>query len=161
MLPTFWSGTDTPRIDIAWTEKGIRQMKPLAAMILLGALGTVCGPVVGQLADPPLEWLTNLSAISVMAVGVWYLMTRTLPAMRDELTTARREYLAAVESARKGFTETLDRMSDRHERWENQRHLDSENLNKVLTDLQVNCAAVHATKQREIERDSRKHPGGT
>lgn len=124
-------------------------MKGIAYLIVSGAVGPLAWPVLSQVIDPPPQWLTDLSGVAVMAVGLWYLLTKTIPDMRSELTNARREYLESVHVARVAFNETLDKMAERHERWENQRHADSEVLRATLADMSKNCVEVHAIRRRE------------
>jgi hypothetical protein len=75
---------------------------------------------------PFLSEAVHGSAIALMGWALWYMMAKERP----------RE--------RKQFTETLDGLSARHERWEHQRHEDSEKLSDTLLKLSENCAEARA-----------------
>ena len=88
-------------------------------------LGSGVGMVIGQITpDAVSPWATGSAAAVAVSVLAW-LLTRTIPQMQRD------------------FRETLDNISDRHERWETVRHQDSAELNATLRSLSRTCSAVH------------------
>jgi hypothetical protein len=77
--------------------------------------------------------LASGGAVGVLGWSVWYAYMKILPKQQET------------------FTKTLDDMAsrferiqvdqgERHERWENARHMDSEKISDALQALAVNCA---------------------
>jgi membrane protein YqaA with SNARE-associated domain len=86
---------------------------------------------LGQAAPDPLTpWATG-SAAAVLGCVVGWLLTRTIPQMQQN------------------YQETLDRMAERHERWEQTRHADSMALNETLRNMSATCAKVHELERAE------------
>ena len=76
-------------------------------------------------------------ALGILTWACWYLMARELPRHR------------------KGFTESLDKICERHERWENIRHEDSQDLRSAIDSLRVNCATARQEFQQQSEPETK------
>lgn len=101
-------------------------MKMLALMTMVSGLGVFVGQA---LPEPITPWVTSSAAVTLSLVVGWLLM-RTIPSLMATIAESRAE----LNAARATFQATLDRMGDRHERWETLRHEDSEGLQKALRD---------------------------
>lgn len=91
----------------------------LIATVLL----TIIMPLADSVVDGPWSLLVQLPAFAALCWFLWHLVSKAIPAQQER------------------FTKTLDGMAERHERWENDRHGDSERLTECLTQLRENCAA--------------------
>lgn len=109
---------------------------PLAAVLAI--FGTAAEGMGGL---PYAEIIGNGGALVVLAWVVWYLISRQLPAERQ----ARKE-------TREDFRLTLDKVVERHDRWEEQRHEDSKRLNETLQSMQSNCAQSRTQMLQLAER---------
>ena len=79
-------------------------------------------------------------ALGVLGWACWYLLCRHLP----------RE--------RKDFSQSLDKICERHERWENVRHEDSQDLRTAIDGLRTNCAAVQERLQTQDDSPGIRRP---
>ncbi len=112
-----------------------RVMLPLA--LTMGLLGQA------EAASPSFPFSDTIlqgGALAVLAWLAWHLVTKEMPA------------------ARKAFTATLDSMAKRHERWETQRHEDSQKIETALNNLAVTCAETRSTMVKG-KRDGSKIQG--
>lgn len=91
------------------------------------------------------------SAVAILGWVAYYLLTKTVPDLRK-----------SMEEQQSKFSATLDRLCDRHERWEEARHADSAKLDETLREnsqradgalraLAENCAAARADFQQDRE----------
>lgn len=99
-------------------------------------------------AAPATPWVQDgmqFSALALMGWALWYLLSKEMPKKREDFNEA-------ITAQRISFTETLDKMSERHDRWETLRHQDSEKLDSTLRNLTENCAATRTMSQSEIRR---------
>jgi len=93
-------------------------------------LSSAVGVLLAQQAPEPFTpWATGSAAVTLGCVTAW-LLTRTIPQMMRD------------------HKDTLDAISDRHERWERIRHEDSTELNSTLRGLSATCARVHHIEER-------------
>lgn len=97
------------------------------------------------------SWLEGGATVVVSGLLV-LIVTKIIPsAYKDhqaQLKEQRDQHIAAQERMQAAFTATLDKMAERHDRWENQRHSDSEGITEALDRLATNCQeARHGFQQ--------------
>lgn len=92
-------------------------------------MADLCGTAIAQAAPDIGPW-AQLGAVGVMGVAFIYLLTVALPKLQAN------------------FTDTLDRMTERHDKWEVQRHTDSERFHDAIRALTENCARANAANPR-------------
>ena len=113
-------------------------------VLLFAVAATATVPLVGQ-ASPEPAWvvgLGHLGGLGVLGWAVWYLLTKTVP---DQQRTFRK----SLESIQESHLQTLDTITERHERWEESRHRDSEQLNTALREMSAQCAVVQAESHQD------------
>lgn len=114
-------------------------MKRLAVLTLISSVGLL----IGESAPRPIDaWATG-SAAAAFGLVVSWLLGRTIPSLLSLIKETRKELIAAQEV----YHAALDDMADRHERWEKQRHEDSNRLSDTLRDLSGTCARNQAWQQ--------------
>lgn len=111
----------------------VRMGSLLTVSLGMFLLGQTEGPAN---AVPYGDLMASGGALGILGWAVFYTLTRLVPADRAQNAAT----LASLQSQ---YTATLDKMAERHERWEAIRHSDSEALRTALVDLTVNCARVH------------------
>jgi hypothetical protein len=72
----------------------------------------------------PEPWFVRLGAMGGLLFALFYLLKVHLPG-KDKM-----------------FTDSIDKLTERHDRWERLRHEDSQELTNTLNDLRANCIAV-------------------
>jgi hypothetical protein len=81
-----------------------------------------------EFAPDSIPWSDHImqgGALTILGWACWYLLCKHLP----------RE--------RKDFSDSLDKICERHERWETTRHQDSQSLREAIDAMRTNCATVH------------------
>lgn len=99
-------------------------------VIVSAALAAVI-PLLGEVVDGPWALLGQVPAVGALVWVLWHLLTKTLPAQQES------------------FRASLTDMAERHERWETQRHADSQQLTDTLGQLREHCAGHIAARERE------------
>ncbi len=79
-------------------------------------------------------------ALVVLAYAVWHAYKVEIPGMRKELREDRVLYNANLDSMAARHERMETEICDRHERWEAQRHEDSDKLESALSNLALTCA---------------------
>lgn len=88
--------------------------------LLFGSLMLLAAETTTAATPPMFNTASQITALSVLAAVVWYLLTKTIPRLS------------------KTFTDTLNTLCERWDRWEKTRHDDSEELNRTLRELAAN-----------------------
>lgn len=118
-------------------------MTGMKLVFLIATTATITAPFAAAVAPDP-TWLTGigqLGALGVLGWACWHLLTKTVPSQQET-------FRESLESVQESHARTLDTIADRHERWEELRHKDSERLDATMQQMAVQCAAVQ-TKMRQ------------
>lgn len=102
--------------------------------------------LIGQVTPEPLSGWANLTAAAMLGVATLYLLTKYLPSRDKQLTDQAIAFTSTTVEQAKAFTATtieqakvftgvVDRLADRHDRWEQLRHEDQQRLDATLRDL--------------------------
>jgi len=111
-------------------------MRPEAITIGIGIVAMLLGQATEITAPAELGWIGQIvqgGATALLVWMLWHVFNKLLPAQQEQL-----------KEQQKAYSETLDRIMDRHDKWEIQRHADSERLDSTLTQLRVTCARTQA-----------------
>ena len=120
------------------------------AMLILGEVDAVSS------VFPYAELVLHGGAVAVLTWAVWHAYSKMIPGLRQDMGADRDRYMTSINGIQQEFSKTLIAMADRHERWETQRHedseqlrgilsSDSEKLRGVLSQLSVTCAETRTS----------------
>ncbi len=118
-------------------------MIKVAIALPVGVSMSVLGqaPVAAE-AFPYADLVLHGGALSVLAYAVWHAYKVELPAVRKVLLEDRTRYHESLNSMSDRHERMQKETLDRHERWESDRHQDSTDLREALGTLAVTCAST-------------------